>query len=80
MLLCWTPSSSRPLTQYVTLPPRSLPLLIRDQLMGRVPNDHARSKLDQLRQAFAEAEQAIPGVTAALVLEIVENVEQVEEH
>lgn len=55
-------------------------MLTGDKLMGRVPNDHARMKLDQLRRAFAEAEQAIPGVTAALVLEIVENVEQVDEH
>jgi serine/threonine-protein kinase 24/25/MST4 len=33
-----------------------------------------------LRQAFEEAERVIPGVTSALVLEIVENVEQVDEH
>lgn len=49
------------------------------QLMDRIPNDQARYALTRLRQAFEEAENAIPGVTSALVLEIVENVEQVDE-
>jgi serine/threonine-protein kinase 24/25/MST4 len=47
--------------------------------MERIPNDHARHALTRLREAFEEAELAIPGVTSALVLEIVENVEQVDE-
>lgn len=49
------------------------------QLMERIPQDHARYALTRLREAFEEAENAIPGVTSALVLEIVENVEQVDE-
>ncbi|AAW44662.1 hypothetical protein CNBG1910 [Cryptococcus deneoformans B-3501A] len=49
-------------------------------LATRVPNDHARATLDRLRDAFIEAERSIPGVTSAFVLEIVENVEQIEEH
>ncbi|GFZ52351.1 non-specific serine/threonine protein kinase [Saitozyma sp. JCM 24511] len=51
-----------------------------DNLTVRVPNDHARYALSRLRQAFEEAERIIPGVTSALVLEIVENVEQVDEN
>lgn len=47
--------------------------------MERIPNDHARYALTRLREAFEEAENAIPGVTSALVLEIVENVEQVDD-
>lgn len=50
------------------------------QLATRVPNDPARATLDRLRDAFIEAERSIPGVTSAFVLEIVENVEQIEEH
>ncbi|WVR08093.1 hypothetical protein IAU60_005139 [Kwoniella sp. DSM 27419] len=50
-----------------------------NNLSQRVPNDHAREALSRLRQAFIEAERAIPGVTSALVLEIVESVETVEE-
>lgn len=49
-------------------------------LMTRIPNNHARNALTRLRQAFEEVEREIPGVTSAFVLEIVENVEQVEEH
>ncbi|ODN72917.1 hypothetical protein L202_08333 [Cryptococcus amylolentus CBS 6039] len=49
-------------------------------LATRVPNDYARATLARLREAFIEAERSIPGVTSAFVLEIVENVEQVEEH
>ncbi|OWZ65450.1 hypothetical protein AYX15_03050 [Cryptococcus neoformans] len=49
-------------------------------LATRVPNDHARATLDRLRRAFVEAERSIPGVTSAFVLEIVENVEQTEQH
>ncbi|KAK1923555.1 kinase-like domain-containing protein [Papiliotrema laurentii] len=48
-------------------------------LAARIPNDHARFTLDRLREAFADAEKAIPGVTSALVLEILDNVEQVDE-
>ncbi|WVN89940.1 uncharacterized protein L203_105170 [Cryptococcus depauperatus CBS 7841] len=49
-------------------------------LANRVPNDYARATLARLKEAFIEAERHIPGVTSAFVLEIVENVEQVEEH
>ncbi|KAL1408251.1 hypothetical protein Q8F55_005057 [Vanrija albida] len=50
-------------------------------LTARVPNDQAaKVVLDRLRQAFEAAERQIPGVTSAFVLEIVENVEQVDEH
>jgi serine/threonine-protein kinase 24/25/MST4 len=48
------------------------------QLIQRIPNDQARHALNQLKLAFEAAEQEIPGVTSALVLEIVDNVEQVE--
>ena len=48
--------------------------------MRRIPNDHARHSLLRLKRAFEEAEQEIPGVVSALILEILENVEQVEEH
>ena len=48
--------------------------------MARIPNDHARYALSRLRKAFEEAEREIPGVASAFVLEIVESVEQVEEH
>ncbi|KAK8849637.1 hypothetical protein IAR55_004972 [Kwoniella newhampshirensis] len=51
-----------------------------NNLATRVPNDHARAALARLRQAFIDAERSIPGVTSAFVLEIVENVEQVEDH
>ncbi|WWC92753.1 uncharacterized protein L201_007712 [Kwoniella dendrophila CBS 6074] len=51
-----------------------------NNLANRVPNDHAREALARLRQAFIDAERSIPGVTSAFVLEIVENVEQVEDH
>ena len=50
------------------------------QLAARIPNDHARYALARLRHAFEEAEREIPGVTSAFVLEIVENVEQVDDH
>jgi serine/threonine-protein kinase 24/25/MST4 len=36
--------------------------------------------LERLRQAFDSCERQIPGVTSAFVLEIIENVEQVDEH
>ena len=49
------------------------------QLSLRVPNNEARQALHNLRQAFEEAERLIPGVTGALVSEIVESVEQVEQ-
>ncbi|WWD04556.1 hypothetical protein V865_002626 [Kwoniella europaea PYCC6329] len=51
-----------------------------NSLATRVPNDHAREALARLRQAFIEAERSIPGVTSAFVLEVVESVEQVEDH
>ena len=50
------------------------------QLQARLPNDAARDTLTRLREAFEVAEAAIPGMTSAFVLEIVENVEQVDEH
>lgn len=52
--------------------------LIMYQVMDRIPNDIARSVLERCRNAFIEAERAIPGVSSAFVLEIVENVEQVD--
>jgi serine/threonine-protein kinase 24/25/MST4 len=45
----------------------------------RVPNNEARQALVRLRLAFEEAERLIPGVSCALVAEIVEGVEQVDE-
>jgi len=51
------------------------------QLTARIPNDEAaRVVLERLQQAFEAAERQIPGVTSAFVLEIIENVEQVDEH
>lgn len=49
-----------------------------DSVAERIPNEAARQVLERCRQAFIEAERVIPGVSAAIVLEIVENVEQVD--
>lgn len=54
-------------------------LLLTRQLQARLPNNAARDTLTRLREAFEVAEAAIPGMTSAFVLEIVENVEQVDE-
>lgn len=43
--------------------------------MGRIPNEQDRQALRRLQQAFEEAERAVPGVSSAFVLEIVESVE-----
>jgi hypothetical protein len=53
--------------------------LVVSQLSLRVPNNEARQALVRLRLAFEEAERLIPGVTCALVAEIVEGVEQVDD-
>lgn len=45
----------------------------------RVPNNEARHALQALRLAFEEAERYVPGVCVALVAEIVESVEQVDD-
>ncbi len=53
--------------------------MLMQQLMDRVPSREAQMALIRLRQAFEAAEKEIPGLTSALVLDIVESVEQVEE-
>jgi hypothetical protein len=53
--------------------------LISPQLSLRVPNNEARQSLHALRLAFEEAERHVPGVCVALVAEIVESVESVDE-
>ena len=59
---------------------RGLGRRLTRQLQARLPNDAARDTLTRLREAFEVAEAAIPGMTSAFVLEIVENVEQVDEN
>ncbi len=49
------------------------------QLSLRVPNNEARQSLVKLRLAFEEAERLIPGISCALVAEIVEAVEPAQE-
>lgn len=50
-----------------------------DSLSLRVPNNEARQSLVKLRLAFEEAERLIPGISCALVAEIVEAVEPAQE-
>ena len=54
-------------------------LTVSCQLSLRVPNNEARHALHALRLAFEDAERHVPGVCVALVAEIVESVEQVDE-
>lgn len=49
------------------------------QLSLRVPNNEARQALVNLRLAFEDAERLVPGVCVALVAEICESVEQVDD-
>jgi len=66
------------------LPIRTLFIEVCDnanpQVGSRIPDAVARRVLERCREAFIEAERLIPGVSSAFVLEIVENVEQVDEH
>jgi len=45
------------------------------QLVPRVSSERGHFALDRLRQAFAQAESEIPGITSAFVLEIMQVVD-----
>lgn len=73
-------SVSNSISSHQSVPPELTPFAACDMQLGlRVPNNAARQAIVQLRLAFEAAERASPGLTCALVAEVMEAVEQVEQ-